>query len=265
MVDDHRGLTDRAQAAAAVIMRRPVETDTERLQARVRELEVLCAEVYVAAVEIGLPQDLLSRLWSVVSDGQMPQAFEFVPPAQPRPRPVPARVAEAPAVPTAPAPVPDPVQQWIENQAGTEARRQAAAPRPLDSQLQPLPGRRTVLVVDDDVMMLEVLVRILSRENYELLTAGSGPEALSLLDARRGNLDLLVTDFSMPEMRGLELAERVRQRYPEVKVLYQTGFSDLLFEDRAELEEGSAFLEKPFSARGLREAARLVLFGALNP
>ncbi len=264
MVNDQQGLADRAQAAA-VMMRRPVETDTERLQARVRELEVLCAEVYVAAVEIGLPQDLLNRLWAVVSDGHLPQAFEFVPPEQPRPRPVRARVAEAPAVPTAPAPVPDPVQQWIENQSAAQTRRQGAVPRPLDSQLQPLPGRRTVLVVDDDVMMLEVLVRILGRENYELLTAGSGPEALALLDAHGGGLDLLITDFSMPEMRGIELADRVRQRYPGVKVLYQTGFSDLLFEDRAELEEGSAFLEKPFSARGLREAARLVLFGALNP
>jgi len=48
-------------------------------------------------------------------------------------------------------------------------------------------------------------------------------------------------------------------------VLYQTGFSDRLFENRSELEEGAAFLEKPFTARGLREAARLVLFGSINP
>ena len=50
-----------------------------------------------------------------------------------------------------------------------------------------------------------------------------------------------------------------------MKVLYQTGFSDMLFENRVELEEGAAFLEKPFTARGLREAARLVLFGSINP
>lgn len=161
-------------------------------------------------------------------------------------------------------PVPDPVKQWVESQP-FPARRDVAGPRPVDPQLQPLAARRTVLVVDDDVMMLEVLIRILGRENYELLTASSGPEALALIESRGGSLDLLVTDFSMPEMRGRELAERVRQHYPGIKVLYQTGFSDLLFEDRTELEEGSAFLEKPFTARGLREAARLVLFGALNP
>jgi len=76
---------------------------------------------------------------------------------------------------------------------------------------------------------------------------------------------LLVTDYAMPDMQGREVAEHVRRRIPGVKVLYQTGFSDMLFENRMELEEGAAFLEKPFTARGLREAARLVLFGSINP
>jgi two-component system, cell cycle sensor histidine kinase and response regulator CckA len=66
-------------------------------------------------------------------------------------------------------------------------------------------------------------------------------------------------------MQGRELADKVRERFPAVKVLYQTGFSDKLFENRVELEDGAAFLEKPFTARGLREAARLVLFGSINP
>jgi len=256
MVTNQRGPAGTMPEAVAAFMRRPVETDVERLQARVSTLETLCAEVYVAAVELGLPQDLLNRLWSVVSDGQMPHAFAIDAPAFLPPK---APPAEQP-----PVPAPDPVQQWVESQP-FPARRDAAGPRPVDPQLQPLAARRTVLVVDDDVMMLEVLIRILGRENYELLTASSGPEALALIESRGGTLDLLVTDFSMPQMRGRELAERVRQHYPEIKVLYQTGFSDLLFEDRTELEEGSAFLEKPFTARGLREAARLVLFGALNP
>jgi len=262
MVSNHAGSS---QVAAAITMRQPVETDVKRLQERVKDLETLCAEVYVAAVELGLPQDLLTRLWSVVSDGQMPHAFALETPGWPPRKP--GEVPGAGLQPEAgtPQPVPDPVQQWIQSQPFPARREGTTAPRPLDQQLPPLAARRTVLVVDDDVMMLEVLVRILSRENYELLTATSGRDALALLESRGGTLDLLVTDFSMPEMRGAELAERVRQLYPGVKVLYQTGFSDLLFEDRAELEEGSAFLEKPFTARGLREAARLVLFGALNP
>ena len=78
-------------------------------------------------------------------------------------------------------------------------------------------------------------------------------------------MDLLVTDYAMPDMQGRELADRIRERFPSVKVLYQTGFSDMLFENRVELEDGAAFVEKPFTARGLREAARLVLFGSINP
>ena len=114
-------------------------------------------------------------------------------------------------------------------------------------------------------MMLDVLSRILQRENFQLLMASGGPEIIQKLSEHDGGVDLLVTDFAMPDMQGRELADHVRQRFPAIKVLYQTGFSDQLFENRAELEEGAAFLEKPFTARGLREAARLVLFGSINP
>ena len=114
-------------------------------------------------------------------------------------------------------------------------------------------------------MMLDVLSRILQRENFDLLMASGGPEIIQKLSEHTGDVDLLVTDYAMPDMQGRELAEHVRQRFPSVKVLYQTGFSDMLFENRMELEEGAAFLEKPFTARGLREAARLVLFGSINP
>jgi CheY-like chemotaxis protein len=140
-----------------------------------------------------------------------------------------------------------------------------ARPKPLPEELKPLGLKQTVAVVDDDPMMLDVLSRILQRENFDLLMASSGREMVQRLSDYTGHLDLLITDYAMPEMQGRELAEHVRARFPSVKVLYQTGFSDLLFENRMELEDGAAFLEKPFTARGLREAARLVLFGSINP
>src|ERR671913_568457 len=140
-----------------------------------------------------------------------------------------------------------------------------ARPRPPQAELKALAVKKTVAVVDDDPMMLDVLARILQRENYELLMAAGGREIMEKLAAHQGSVDLLVTDYAMPGMQGRELADKVRERFPAVKVLYQTGFSDMLFENRTELEDGAAFLEKPFTARGLREAARLVLFGAINP
>ena len=114
-----------------------------------------------------------------------------------------------------------------------------------------------MLVVDDDPAMLEVLTRILRRENYDLLTAGDGAEALEKARAAK-DLALLVTDYDMPGLTGNELADQVREMYPGSKILFQSGFSDLLFTEDGSLGEGVAFLRKPFTARSLREAARMV-------
>jgi CheY-like chemotaxis protein len=244
------------------------ESDLEALRARVRELEMLCAEVYVAAVELGLPQPLLNRLWTVAAQGSTPHAYHVdLPPRMPVPPTGPASVESItkraqPAFARGATADKPPIPDIPLTDRPTSSDVRARAPQ---KELEPIAERRTVLVVDDDPMMLEVLVRILRRENFELLTAGNGAEALTIAESFDGKIDLLVTDYAMPQMKGRELAERLRARDPEIKVLYQTGFSDLLFEDRAELEEGAAFLEKPFTARGLREAARFSLFGSINP
>ena len=224
--------------------------DPEVLRSRMRDLEQLCAEVYVAAVEIGLPQPLLNRLWTVAAQGSSPHAYAVD--MQPA-------AAEKAAGDSTPVAIPD-VRLTDHPSSVPDGRT-----KPAQAELQPLALRRRVMVVDDDPMMMEVLVRILQRENYDLMTASSGHEALGLAAAEAEPIDLLITDYAMPAMKGHELADRMRERYPAVRVLYQTGFSDMLFENRAELEDNAAFLEKPFTARGLREAARFILFGAINP
>jgi len=250
------------------------QQDQEQLRARIRELESLCTDVLVAGVDIGLPQHLLNQLWAAVGHGEVPHAFNVdLPPAPPRP----VESTQAQKVVVAP-------EAFTDKAPGTAAKREPMEipdipltanpltakdadprPKPPQAELKPLTIKKTVCVVDDDPMMLDVLARILQRENFDLLMASGGPEIIEKLADHSGAVDLLVTDYAMPDMQGRELADRVRQRFPAVKVLYQTGFSDMLFENRAELEEGAAFLEKPFTARGLREAARLVLFGSINP
>lgn len=122
--------------------------------------------------------------------------------------------------------------------------------------------RKRLLVVDDEGPVLRLVERILSMENYEIRTADSGPAAVRLLDEpSAGGVDLLVTDLMMPGMSGRELAAVVRQRYPSVRVLYQTGFADNLFAGVQELSSTESFIEKPFSAVGLLEATRLLMFG----
>lgn len=241
------------------------QQDQEQLRARIRELESLCREALVAGVDVGLPQHLLNRLWAAVGRGEVPHAFDVdLPPAlrrivaNPQPKVVDAAAAfkdKGSLGARAPMEIPD-----VPLTASADSR-----PKPPPAELKPLNVKKTVCVVDDDPMMLDVLARVLQRENFDLLMASGGAELIKKLSDFKGDVDLLVTDYAMPDMRGSELAEHVRRRSPAVKVLYQTGFSDRLFEDRVELEEGATFLEKPFTARGLREAARLVLFGSINP
>jgi CheY-like chemotaxis protein len=249
------------------------DQDQEKLRARIRELESLCTDVLVAGVDIGLPQHILNQLWAAVGHGELPHAFHVdLPPAPPRPVEAPPQnkvvtpdaFKDASASSIAkrePMEIPDiPLTTNPLNPVKDDSR-----PKPPQAELKPLGIKKTVCVVDDDPMMLDVLARILQRENFDLLMASGGPEIIQKLSEHSGDVDLLVTDYAMPDMQGRELAEHVRERFPAVKVLYQTGFSDMLFENRVELEEGAAFLEKPFTARGLREAARLVLFGSINP
>jgi CheY-like chemotaxis protein len=246
------------------------QQDQEQLRARIRELESLCTAVLVAGVDIGLPQQLLNQLWAAVGHGELPRSYNVdLPPVPSRPaEPAQQKVVAASTAfkePGAtakrePMEIPDIPLTTNPITAKDESRA-----KPLQAELKPLNVKKTVCVVDDDPMMLDVLARILQRENFDLLMASGGPEIIEKLADYTGSVDLLVTDYAMPGMQGRELAEHVRQRFPAVKVLYQTGFSDMLFENRAELEEGAAFLEKPFTARGLREAARLVLFGSINP
>lgn len=253
------------------------QQDHEQLRARIRELEALCTDVLVAGVDLGLPQHLLNQLWGAVGHGELPHAFNVdLPPAPPRPvavEPAATESATVTVMPVKPAaegaqtlsrpPLEIPDIPLTSNPL--TAPKDDSRPKPPQAELKPLGIKKTVAVVDDDPMMLDVLSRILQRENFDLLMASGGPEIIQKLSEYSGEVDLLVTDYAMPDMQGRELAEHVRERFPAVKVLYQTGFSDMLFENRMELEEGAAFLEKPFTARGLREAARLVLFGSINP
>ncbi len=237
------------------------QQDKEKLRARIRELESLCTDVLVAGVDMGLPQQLLNQLWAAVGHGELPLAYHVdLPPAPPRPVEskkeaatvsvlTPAADVKAEAAPPRrePMEIPDIPLTTNPLMSGSDPSR----PKPPQAELKPLGVKKTVAVVDDDPMMLDVLARILQRENYELVMAGGGPEIMEKLEAHSGQVDLLVTDYAMPDMQGRELADRIRQRFPSVKVLYQTGFSDMLFENRVELEDGAAFVEKPFTARGL--------------
>jgi two-component system cell cycle sensor histidine kinase/response regulator CckA len=134
----------------------------------------------------------------------------------------------------------------------------------LKSGREPIPARRPrVLIVDDEQAILNFVRRVLETEGYDVITAQSGTQAIELASAGEG-FDVLVTDLVMPHMSGDELARRLRGAAPDLKVLYLTGFSDQLFREKVTLWDAEAFLEKPTSIEGLRQAVALLLYGSVN-
>jgi len=116
------------------------------------------------------------------------------------------------------------------------------------------------LIVDDEEPIRRLVDRVLRDAGMETVLAPDGPEALTVFE-KAGHLDILVTDLMMPGMNGDELARRVRQRDPDLRVLYLTGYSDRLFADKMVLWDNEAFLDKPCSIQGLLEAVALLLSG----
>ena len=118
----------------------------------------------------------------------------------------------------------------------------------------------SILAVDDEPGVLALVRRCLDDEHVTLSEASSGKEALAHI-AKGATFDLLITDLRMPEMEGDELARQVRALEPTLKVLYLTSHADRLFGAKPQLWDDEAYLDKPFTPVGLREAVAMLLFG----
>lgn len=122
-----------------------------------------------------------------------------------------------------------------------------------------LEGTETILLAEDDPMV-RILVRdLLLEHGYQVLAAADGDEALMLCERHGGAIDLMVTDLVMPRMSGRELAKRLDQLRPEVKVLYMSGYTDGAIVHHGVLDAGVAFLNKPFTPDVLLRKVREVL------
>jgi PAS domain S-box-containing protein len=120
------------------------------------------------------------------------------------------------------------------------------------------PGRETVLVVEDEPALAQVMQRFLRRNGYRILLANQGKEAIERFESC-DHVDLLVSDVVMPGMSGLELSEKLRRINPRLKVLYISGYTDDS-SVRAQIREGHvAFLPKPFTPDALCRKVREVL------
>lgn len=139
-----------------------------------------------------------------------------------------------------------------------------SALRTHSARVKSLPRVVRILVVDDEPNIRSFVDRVLQTVGYLTTAAEDGADALTVAEAL-GPFDMLLTDLRMPRMNGDELARRLRDRQPDIKILYLTGFCDHLFEKKAMLWEDEAFLEKPCTVRALLEAVSLLLHGRLIP
>lgn len=119
-----------------------------------------------------------------------------------------------------------------------------------------------ILLVDDEPPVRDVQRRALELDGYVVKEAGSGLEGIAAISPP-AQIDLLVADLEMPGLGGAEMVRQIRMIRPDLPVLYVTGYIDRLMDTRP-LWEGEAFLEKPFSVAGLREAVSLLLYGSVR-
>ena len=117
-----------------------------------------------------------------------------------------------------------------------------------------LQGTETILVVDDEDMLLSMTETILSDYGYKILTANSGTKALAVLSRDDVQVDMVVTDLVMPGMGGRELVERIRQLAPKVRILCTSGYVM-----PADKKGGTAYLQKPFTSDDLLAKVKRVL------
>ncbi|MQA28494.1 MAG: response regulator [Luteitalea sp.] len=119
-------------------------------------------------------------------------------------------------------------------------------------------GSETVLVVEDEEGVRRLGTEALRRHGYAVLEARDSLEALRVVEHHQGIIDLVVTDVVMPHMTGRELAERIRQARPSLKVLFMSGFTHHAVMQR-ELGPGASFLQKPFTSGALARRVRELL------
>jgi two-component system, cell cycle sensor histidine kinase and response regulator CckA len=132
-----------------------------------------------------------------------------------------------------------------------EAAAGAVVGKPAAEPPAPEIVRETILLVEDEAGIRALVRKILRRENYNVLEAGSAEEAMAIASSVSGRIDLLVTDVRLPAASGRDLAEHIRATRQDLKVLYISGYTDDDAVRAGAIPPGSKFLQKPFTLGAL--------------
>ena len=139
------------------------------------------------------------------------------------------------------------------------ARRKRSPRRRVRAEKDECRGDETILVVEDDQAVRDLTERMLTSAGYSVVSAESGEQALRVCEERSQDIVLVVTDVVMPHIGGRELADLLRSKRPEVRILYMSGYSDETITDQGVLGQGDDFVIKPFGREQLLRAVRQAL------
>ena len=134
----------------------------------------------------------------------------------------------------------------------TSAETEEGGPDAATDPEREAPGAHTVLVVEDEDAVRKLVARVLQRRGYQVMLATDGADALRVVGQHGSGIDLVLSDLVMPEMGGRELADHMRESWPEIPILFMSGYE----EDLAASGGGglsASFLPKPFTPRALTE------------
>ncbi len=140
-------------------------------------------------------------------------------------------------------------------------RHTAGRERPIKSDVIKLDarGHETILLVEDEPMILGMTNTMLKRQGYTVLTAATPGEALCRAREHGGEIHLLMTDVIMPEMNGRDLAKNMLSLYPNIKRVFMSGYTANVIAHHGVLDEGVHFIQKPFTKKELTAKIREVL------
>jgi PAS domain S-box-containing protein len=145
-----------------------------------------------------------------------------------------------------------------------QVHQEAEASTPVVTTNGQTEGTGTVLLAEDEDSLRELIANRMRAEGYQVLEAANGEEAIEIANRHEGDIQLLLTDVIMPKLRGPELASHLRLRYPGLKVVYMSGYTESALVRDGMLERNTVLLQKPFTVQKILEVLRRLNAGVRN-
>ena len=130
---------------------------------------------------------------------------------------------------------------------------------PSDEEVFATEGTETILLVEDDRMVCDLVNTMLTTQGYNVIVTHNGAEAMKIAEDCQGGIDLLLTDVIMPEMDGKQLYEELAKIRPGISVIYMSGYSDGIISARGVTDQGGIFIQKPFTLKSITRKIRRLL------